>query len=286
MRIGVFVDWGFGDIIISTPVLKYKDRLWGPNAEVVWFIQPHRADVLAYNPWIHELRMTGGDVGRIHELRLSPDGNFKKGHEVVKDLDKLYFPALWLNIPMCGNPYGLVHRSIFGYDSSLPVHPCLFNTPEEEQKSKEFVEKLPYKWNVMLETKAMSGQTRWDDSTTELAINLCSQYLGNCNFIFASPGTCGKFAGPSVVDCSGFTIRQCIPIYNKCHLFLNVTSGIAQATCSWGTNPAVIRLDYVTCEHYSSKFIATSTRAYSSTSVPEFKSKLESALSQMRSEGR
>lgn len=265
MKVGIYVPWGSGDIIICTPVLKYKDLLWTPGVQVVWILQGPGEDILAHNPLLSEVRHassadtwnhTTDDI--IVKLRKSPDGDFEKGHPCVMDLDKLYFPMLWCNHLHIRKqiPYALIHREVFGYGKDLEVHPCMFFTPEEDHRAEQLIKALPFRFTVMLETAQRSGQSNWNHDTTHRVMAGFRRILGDCNFVFASHGQAGPFNGPGVADCSPFTIRQCIPIYNRCHAFAGVSSGISQATCSWTASPTVLRVDYVGAETISSKSIA------------------------------
>jgi len=276
MKVGIFGTWGNGDIIISTPVLKYKDILW-PGADIVWITQEDKRDIFRYNPLVSEVRVPKDPNSLPDSIFFKPGYTPSSFHKTpdVNDLDKLYFPMLWLHSKMLRLPYGLIHRDIFGYDKSLPVHPCLFFSQEEEEKATKFVSSLPHKWTIMLETECRSNQTKWNQATTINVMDICRKKFGQCNFIFASPGS-GKDFGvgnPGIVDCSLFTIRQCIPIYNKCHLFLGVSSGVAQATCSWTANPSIPRLEYLTADSIASKHIAMGQADYA-TNETTFFSKL------------
>lgn len=285
MKVGIFGTWGNGDIIISTPVLKYKETLW-PKAQIVWITQADKIDIFAHNPFVTEVRTPENPNALPNEIFFSPGyspTSFKKENPIVEDLDMLYFPVLWLHKNMLHFPYGLFHREIFGYDKSLPVHPCLFFTQQEDISAENFVSQLPNKWNIMLETECRSYQTEWNQQTTISVMDECRKILESCNFIFASPGSGNDFGvgNPGVVDCSSFSIRQCIPVYNRCHLFLGVSSGVSQATCSWPSNPSVPRIDYVRSENYSSKYIARGT-AQSATNKDEFMSKIKAMLTTMK----
>jgi len=275
-KVGIYAPWASGDTIISSSVLKYKDIIW-KDCYLVWFYVPsenpyamqlHRTDkdMMFNNPWISELRPSMDDPLSIINLRiggrqrsfgppwmqlsvdktqaglLSPE---KTHFESVKDLDLCFFPAPWANCDHLDVHFSLISNFVFNFPANLEIHPCLFFTPEEDQKAEQFIKNLPFKYSIMMETKYFSGQSNWDDQTTETVINTCRSRLGDCNFIFASPNTHHLFSGKGVVDCSQFTIRQCIPIFNRCNLFLGVSSGISQAICSWTANPLVKRIELI-----------------------------------------
>jgi hypothetical protein len=96
----------------------------------------------------------------------------------------------------------------------------------------------------MLETVGKSGQSLWDNDCTKKSMDICRDILGKCNFIFVSPGSHKGFEDDGVADCSAFTARQCIPIYNRCNLFIGVSSGVGCMTTSWSANDNVPRIEY------------------------------------------
>jgi len=267
MKIGIYAPWASGDALLATMVLKYKDQLW-PSSQIVWFVlpkshNPHSADkdIVAHNPAISEVRVAEEPFSEIIKLRVGNRAN-KEGHPLsvpknlagqmtpgksntksFSDLDLLYFPAPWANCDRLNEDFVLTSKHVFDYPEQR-IHPCSFFSVEEDEKAARFVSSLPFRHTVMLETKCGSNQSSWNDGTTTRIMEACRSILGGCNFIFSSPRTHVPFVGPGVVDCSDFTIRQCLPIYNRCQLFLSTASGIAVVTCSWKANPLVKRVEF------------------------------------------
>lgn len=161
MKIGIFGTWGNGDVIISTPVLKYKDMLW-PESQIVWITMANKSDIFAYNPLVSDVRTPPNPHSLPSEIFFTPGYSpttFKKTSPVVEDLDALYFPMLWLHKDMLGLPYGLVHREIFRYNKSLPVHPCLFFSHADWEASPTSIREFLLKrgWIIEAKTKAIHG---------------------------------------------------------------------------------------------------------------------------------
>lgn len=285
MKIGIFAPFAQGDMIMSTSVLRSKRELWG-ECEIIWFAMRSFADSLAGIPEISEIRWHDGQGGTRAGVELTrenwlghsapgcaPDllslrgptlGEFRKEHPLVQDLDRLYFPCLWAWDPAfrSGTDYGLFHRRAFGVPDSVPAgHPCLTFTPEEDEKAAEFVRSLSTferPLNIMLETVALSGQSRWDDSMT---IDVCRMAGGilqgrGVNFVFGSPGSDKWGFGKDLKD---FTVRQCIPVYNACDYFIGVGSGISWATCSWSALDKP-RIEYVHSPELSVKCVSGSSQ--------------------------
>jgi len=279
MKVGIYAPWASGDMILATMVLKYKELFW-PNSQIVWFIRPkapsdhHTAsgDIVAHNPFIDEVRMSEEDFTKVIKLRVGHRTN-EHGHPLIvpkhlagqmtsvkaelgsfRDLDLCYFPAPWACCDKLSEPYlQTTSRYVFDYPES--PHPCLYFSKDEDEKASIFMASLPFKYNIMMETKCGSNQSAWDQNTTKDVMATCRVVLGDCNFIFASNGV-DVPQDRGVVNCSEFTIRQCVPVYNRCHLFLGTASAISMATCGWSSNPTVKRIDYTNSPFIASKPIA------------------------------
>jgi len=271
MKIGIYAPWANGDMIMSTPFLKYKEQIW-PGAQIVWFVLPeenhhatclHRAspDIMAHNPYVSEIRPSTSNPSDVIRLRVGHRTN-SEGHPLTvglensgrivpgsrpaefSDLDLLYFPAPQHNCDKLTTPFGLITRFVFAYPPGAEIHPCLYFSPEEDAKAETFLTSLPHKHSVMLETAYNSGQSYWDEDLTRQVMHALRSILGFVNFVFASPGTHKPFLDDAgVVDCSAFSIRQCIPVFNRCHLFMGTSSGISHAVSSWSANPNTRRID-------------------------------------------
>ena len=238
-KIGIFAPYNFGDVIMSTPILRHRQVLW-PGKEIVWFITPKVADLFVHNHDVSSLRTyddahlrrRNGKTGLLHGVG-GPDTN---------DLDLAFFPVAWQNMDLLNRTYSDIPKIIYGVN--FPEwSPCLYFSAEEDQKAELFVKSMPYPRTVMLETVSFSGQSRWSQETTLDVMNICQRVTGGCNFILASKDSFMP-SRPYARDCSGFTIRQCIPIYNRSHLFIGCASGISWATTSWSANSNVPRVEY------------------------------------------
>ncbi len=271
MKIGIYAPWASGDMAGATACLKYKEALW-PGSKIVWFVLPREragsihaasSDIVAHNPVTLDIRTIDCDPRAILDTRMGHRQN-KEGHpfsvadrsllgqlnkkrkkfQILDDLDLCYFPAPWANCDKLNAPFVLAQRAAIPYLSGMQIHPFIGFSREERERGRKFVANLPYKTTVMLETKCGSNQSNWNDDTTVQVMRVCCQVAGNCNFIFASPGSHKNFAGPGVTDCSSFTVRQCVTVYNQCDIFVSTASGIAVITSAWQANPKVKRIEY------------------------------------------
>ena len=247
-KVGIFAPFSLGDMTISTCLLRHKDTLW-PGMKIVWFSAANAYDILQFNPDVEEIRPHAGHhYGS--DVRI-PDcsGSLAPGrskYSDVADLDLGFYTTPWGNPKLLNGrpdiPYAFFPKMVTG--GNLPAwKPCIYFSKEEDDKAETFFRHLPFKKAVMLETEARSGQSLWDQSCTDRTMEICRNTLGACNFIFASPKSHAKNQGRGVVDCSEFTARQCIPIYNLCDMFVGVSSGISCLTTAW-TAKVIPRVEY------------------------------------------
>lgn len=254
----------------ATACLKYKDALW-PGAEIVWFVLPkeraagiHAAspDIVAHNPVPLEIREIDCNARFVLDARKGHRQN-DQGHplsvqnrsmlgqltdrrrkfKILDDLDACYFPAPWANCDKLNAPFVLAQKAAINYSPEMKIRPFVGFTNEEEERARAFVSGFPYRFTVMLETQCGSNQSNWTDDTTAEIMSLCRR-RGSCNFVFASPGSHRKFAGDGVVDCSAFTLRQCVLVYNHCDVFVSTASGVAVITSAWQASPRTKRIEY------------------------------------------
>jgi hypothetical protein len=298
LKIGIFAPFAYGDMTICTNVLKHKDELWGAGAEVFWYSPEPYSDILKYNPYIKEVRSSHGFDW--HQIRPDMqqtwvDSNLKS-FPIVADLDRVYFPCTW-DVPnpeyRNGIQYVRLHRKTMAIPDRIPLgHPCLFFSDEENLRAENFVQALPTSHKrIMFETINASSQTPWNDAKTRAVCSKCKEILGeNCSILFASKPIlnrdvsfglkCDQLSGVALVngiDLSEFTIRQLIPVYNRCHLFIGIASGITAATCAWSANPDVPRIEYTGAWEFFSNPIARG-HATSHTDWNAFMNQLEVEL--------
>jgi hypothetical protein len=280
-KIAIFAPFSAGDMTISTCILRYKNILW-PKSEIVWFSSTSNYDILKFTPEVSEIRVHcthhyGPDVRKADRSgELSPNRN---KFDDTSDLDLGYYTTPWGNPNLLRDrfdiPYAFFPRVVIG--GKMPEwKPCVFFSKEEDDKAKNLIGSLPYKKTVMLETKSKSGQSLWDDSCTSKTLEILRSTVGNCNFVFASPGSHIGFESNGVVDCSEFTARQCIPIYNRCQLFIGVSSGVGCLTTSWSAVESVPRIEFChnsrmsTCHLVKGQNVLCTTREHLFNSVADF----------------
>ncbi len=253
-KVGFFLQGQNGDCITASSILKYRDLLWA-DKDIIWFCNTPNADFLRYSP-VSEVRPYPNGAQLItyegRELdffeRLCTENNRldqekKLLFPMTADLDEGYFPAPYHLSPekRHGIDYPNVSRKVFGLDPSLEWHPCIYFSDKERKMAEKFINGMPKRRNIMIETFAGSGQSLWDNSMTEESMRLCRVRFGECNFIFTSHKylrTCenfpdGFFQRDGIFSCASFTVRQCALINDYCSLFIGVSSGISVSTSHW-----------------------------------------------------
>ena len=265
---------GFGDILCSTCLLPYREELW-PGKRLAWFVHPDCKDILEFNDKVDEVR-------------------------IVSDLVSAYDPqttitintAPWWNGKLIGQgiPYALIPMRVVGREFK-DWHPYIKFSKEEDERSDVFIKSLPFPKTVILETVCRSGQGSWNSQVTAETFRICRDIIGPCNFLFASKtGFDGNtkqslgFEGDGVADLSAFTIRQCVPIFNRCHLMVGISSGLSCAVCSWQANPAVERVELVHNKQYGTWPMARGPLA-TTTTAQELFAAITAAAERIKSQG-
>jgi len=241
-KIIIAASGGFGDVACSTCLLYHREELW-PGMRLIWYIHPDCKDILKFNDKIDEVRVVGDptpiDTETSLVINTAPWGN----------------PA-WVSrgVPYAQIPMRVVGKELEGW------HPYLCFSKEEDEAAGTFVKSLPYPKTVILETTCRSGQSSWLSENTSETMRICRSILGPCNFLFASKsGFAGNpkqslgFEASGVAELGSFTIRQCIPIYNRSHLMVGISSGLSCSFCAWQASQEVERVEFV----YNSKMYGT-----------------------------
>lgn len=245
-NVGIFAPGAHGDIATVSSLLTHRNRLW-PDCRVVWFVDYKYRDMLAHNPLVDEVRLWD----ETRHVKLRDERNrflpvAAQNWDDTKDISVGVFPlprfwpdiGKWMfihDIPRDGMPF-------YVWDEHW--HPNVFWTMQEEAAAMAFIAALPKRLTVMLETVAGSKQSAWDDETTQMVLDLIRR-VTPCSFIFASKCGPGRFASQSVYDASAFTVRQLVPVFNCCHIFVGCGGGISATTCCWYANPKIPRINYI-----------------------------------------
>jgi len=227
MRVAIICPGQFGDIAESTPLFKYREELWGPSAEIHWFIGKRFADVLRHNPHVitHECEVTFGEKDIDKVVAKARQESF----------DKTYITAPYAHLTKVFRvPLPMIPPMVLGLKlRGRPWRPQIFLSEEEIAEAQEFVAALPKGPRVMIETTGLSFQSAWDDTFTERVaerlVDLKPVYLT------ASFGAADIMRGAGikrVVGLDNIGFRQLTEIYNACDMFISCGSGAASATAA------------------------------------------------------
>lgn len=285
--VGIFCAGQAGDCMEISCVLKYRQELWG-DCKIVWYIADENRDLLKHQDI--ELRTFPRGFGYpemvIEEnkklveageapvwedwLPLVDENNhlnlvLKKYYPSLFDIDYGYFPAPH-QIPVTARhniEYSNCSKKVFGVPEHWEWHPFLDFDENDFEAAEQFEENMGKGKKVLIETFAGSGQSLLDEEMIAKSMNLCNEYWGNCNFIFASHKFLrgnetfpeGLFYNPGVYSCAKFTVRQCALIAGGCNLIISVSSGITVAASCWYNKPVPI-IQFCGSEICSTKSIA------------------------------
>lgn len=253
-KIGIFVDGQNGDMMTVMSCLKYRDELF-PNKEIIWYANMPYADNLKFAP-ISEVRpypWVGNGLPDGYENFYPMLCDFSnnrlnakyKDFELTADLEDGHFPATWSCINKGDLDYPSISRRHFGFDKTKPWHPFLSWSDKERDDARDFIDKLPKRKTIMIETFGGSGQSHWDHKNTLATKQICREIWGDCNFIFTCPQYIRTsypfphelFDDIGVVSCFYMSIRQTALLINYCDLMVGVSSGISVATSAWDLKP-------------------------------------------------
>lgn len=269
-KVGIIAPGAAGDLLLTTAMLPHKDTLW-PDSDIIWYAKPCHADLLAHNPYVSEVRSFDA-IGECRDVRQEGDEfthgtrvDMEKARKVpvLADLDVAYFSTPWLVSGVYwGFSYVDLVKHIFGLSTNLrPWHPILEWTPEEEKRADDFVKSLLPQPCVMLETVCKSGQSRWSPDTTQLVMQKCIAAFGPCNFLLASREEVAErwsayLSASTVSVLDAWTIRQLVPLFNRCVFFGGCASGITCATTCWRASDKVVRFVYHNHPQFSTNGVA------------------------------
>lgn len=264
-KVGIIAPGAAGDLLLTTCILPHAAKLW-PDHDVIWFAMPQFSDLLAHNPYIAEVRPFHeiGDCKAVRQAgtefiygtRVDLDKARELKVKCLTDLDAAYFSTPWL---VGGVYWGFTYcdlvKHIFGLPTDTkPWHPVLEWKQEEDARAEVFMQTLHTLPCVMLETVCKSNQSAWTDDVTRQVMQKCREYLGPCHWIFASRDATlhTGVGGEQSILMHDWTIRQLVPVFNRCVLFVGCASGISTATTCWKSSEKVPRFLFHNSPMFSS----------------------------------
>lgn len=207
-----------GDVCASTAVFKYRQKLWGPNPEIHWYVLPKFKQPLEHNPHviIHEAEKEEDYLAATKTLT---------GIAVREHYDKLYRPAPYLYGQFVLRvPILFIPPAIFGVKHNWGWRPEIYLTDAEVAEVVALMDAIPRCPRVLFEFNCNSNQSDWDDALTcELA-----EKLPRCVLVPPGPGEAEHMADlgiPNVVDIGKVNYRQLSEVFNLCDCYVGCASG-------------------------------------------------------------
>lgn len=236
MRIAIVQGGAWGDNINSTLMLRpILDKY--PNCTIDVHTSTKYGNAFDNNPYITNIirHQTHDKNSSIDIARTLPTSISSK-YDIVVAPHPMFRPGKWNSVK---NPH-LGENLILSWVRQLEELEIEYNeietvlrlTDSEKEIADQFITTLPNNKNVLMEIHGESGQTFWDHNWTitvgeyfcKKGYNLLISNLDNRADIkhLTTRYNNAKWVG-------GYTIRQCAQIFNYCHIFISVSSGLSNA---------------------------------------------------------
>ncbi len=236
---GIAVFHNRGDVLAATPLARRLKRE-DPSCRVVWFTSRSCAPILAENPFVDEVVALEGDPleldGRIDELRLE------------RNWSGFFTPAAYMNPDLLrGRSVFEAARAACGIPGGEPLEFVLRLSPREVEQAERYWRALPEGPKILVETEFFSDQSFWrEDFAFDLLEAL--KHLDPV-FLFTSgnrPFFLDRFEElhPKAYWCRE-PFRLNLEFYNRCDLFVGVSSGISALTLCESCRRDVLHLELV-----------------------------------------
>ena len=155
-----------------------------------------------------------------------------------------------------------------GVDYPMPPVTVLRLTQEEVSRARAISGLGDGQRCILMETEGLSGQTYWNDNWTDKT----------CQYILSQPNTClfiskksitptiekhrdnAHKIGSHVVFVGSLTLRECAELYNHCHAFLSVSSGLCNACSTDWCKKGTLWVEAVNSDTVSSAIFCTKNK--------------------------
>ena len=244
-----------------TKIALVQTGCWGDNVNSTLMFQPimnhyknkclidvytsvRYASAFYNNPLINKIiKYAAADKESSLHLTLTiPDDIKNRGYDKIFIPHPMFNPGNWASIKHEELGENLIYAWVNALESAgiecpMPPQSILKLTENETNKISNFCKKIPDfkdKRNVLMECHGESGQTFWNDSWTyEVGDYLLQD--PNTNLFISCIHTCHhvdalKIKAPGRVYFVGdLSIRECAELFNRCRIFMSVSSGLSNA---------------------------------------------------------
>src|SRR3989338_10336089 len=136
-KIGIFIPGANGDILYSTSILRYANKLWGDDIELIWFCHFKSFDIFKNtNIKTRDWSLDFPSCVMTSDWKL--DQKKKSLYEITSDLDEGYFVMAYLLLTNRPKNLELNHlsectRYLFGLDNSYQWRPVITFSSDDEK---------------------------------------------------------------------------------------------------------------------------------------------------------
>ena len=246
IKIAIIQTGSWGDNINSTLMLKPLKQKF-PDSIIDVHTSTTYASAFKNNPYINNLiQYQANDKNEALHLTLTiPPMLMGHNYNITYAPHPMFNPENWTSINhpeigdnlICAWIRALEHTDV---PYTMPLETILQLTDEEVNRVQEYCQHVPDMQNrraILMEISGESGQTFWSPSWT---IEV-SKYLlnGSTNLFISRKNDSNdvqelRALAPGCVHFVGqLSIRECAELFNRCHAFFSVSSGLSNAC---GTN--------------------------------------------------
>jgi len=246
-RIALIQPASWGDNINSTLMFKpLKDKY--PESVIDVYTAENYASAFANNPYINKIvEFPAPSKERaLHLIHVIPPLLQGKNYSKVFCPHPMINGDKWTSIKHGSLGTNLINAWVRALEEadvnfSLPLETVLRLTDQEVRNVDQFCQNIDMtKRNIIMETEGQSGQTFWNPQwTVEVGKHLLR---GDTNLFLSRKGDGPdiqelRHHAPGQVHFAGsLSIRECAELYNRCQIFMSVSSGLSNAcNTNWCT---------------------------------------------------
>lgn len=247
-KIAIIQTGSWGDNINSTLMLQPLKARY-PQSRIEVHTSTYFGSAFANNPYIDKLikHPSTDKNSSLHLAVILPPK--LSGYDIVFNPHPMFNGDKWTSIkhPELGTNLilawvrALEHNDI---EYTLPLQTILQLTADEVRNVDAFcskVDKFADSRNILMEVAGESGQSFW---TPQWTVTVGKHLLNGNTNLFISRRDNGsdiaslqQYAPGRVYFVGGLTIRECAELYNRCHAFFSVSSGLSNAcNTNWCRN--------------------------------------------------
>lgn len=216
------------------------------------YTSTYYASAFYNNPYVNKIvkYMATDKQAALHLTTTIPDTIKERGYTRVFAPHPMFNQGCWNSSkhPELGENliYAWVHAlEKAGVECPMPPQTVMRLTEEELRRVSTFCKRVPEmksRRNVLMECHGESGQTFWDHNwTVQVGLHLLQE--GNTNLFISRRHSSSDVArlkkeAPNRVFFVGdLSIRECAELFNRCQIFMSVSSGLSNAcNTNWCSN--------------------------------------------------